>query len=79
LERGIEWVPPLKGGKPRVPVVAITGQRNALMEAGYTMPLKLKATAYPEQGIIHAKLPDKPGEGNTKCHKGATAAGHYSW
>ena len=49
------------------------------MEAGYTMPLKLKATAYPEQGIIHAKLPDKPGEGNTKCHKGATAAGHYSW
>lgn len=151
LERGIEWVPPLKGGKPRVPVVAITakgtlripksltkdltlvtdpegrarvkiglaakaliikfipwdaeydeeghvawlerhkdrkaysyqvssvGTRNALMKAGYTMPLKLRATVYPEQGIIHAKLPDKPGEGNTKCHKGATAAGHYSW
>ena len=150
LERGIEWVPPLKGGKPRVPVVAITvkgtlripksltkdlilvtdpegrarvkiglaakaliikfipwdaeydeeghvawlerhkdrkaysyqvssaGTRNALMKAGYTMPLKLRATVYPEQGIIHAKLPDKPGAGNTGRRK-ESAAGHYSW
>ena len=36
--------------------------KDALGYAGYTLPLRLAATVYHEQGLIHARLPQPEGQ-----------------